>query len=127
MENQKKLDELHNEHKLWINELEFAEDEIKTFRNRLSEVVSKNTKTDVLAPAEHFQNQFIRQQEVIDELKHDVNAEEHKVAVKAQENNVAADHTTLNENDQLVDRMQMFTKLFKELKEEYNVFLAKVM
>ena len=127
MENQKQLDELHKEHKRWIDELEFAKDEIKTFKNRLSEVVSKNTKTDVLAPAEHFQNQFIRQLEVIDELEHDVNAEQHKLVVKARENNVAVDHTTFSENDKLVDRMQMFTKLFKELKDEYNTYLAKVM
>lgn len=123
----KKIDELHAAHLQWIKELDFAKDELKTFRNRLSEVVRKNTKTDVLAPAEHFQNQFIRQLEVIDELKHEINAEEHSLVTSAQGTNVAVDFASAKDNAQLADQMQMFSKLFKELKDEYTKYLAKVL
>ena len=40
METKKHLTELHKEHGLWSKELEFAKDEIKSFNNRLSEVVT---------------------------------------------------------------------------------------
>ncbi|MGB0851359.1 MAG: hypothetical protein ACPGTP_08920, partial [Bacteroidia bacterium] len=78
MTTKKYLHEIHSENKDWIKALDFARDEIETYRNRLGEVTSKNTKTEVLASAEHFQNQFIRHCEVIDELKHDINEEEKK-------------------------------------------------
>jgi hypothetical protein len=127
MENQKYLSELHAEHNEWKQKLNFVKDEIKTYKNRLSEVVSKNSKTDVLAPAEHFQNQFIRHNEVIDELIHDINSEEHKIVENAKVNNVATDHRSAPENMKLVDRMETFDKIYSDLKDEYLTFLTKVM
>ncbi len=123
----KYLSELHQEHLEWLKDLDFVKDEIKTFKNRLAEVVSKNSKTEVLAMAEHFQNQFIRHNEVIDELRHDVNAEEHKIVVNAKENNVATDHRKADENPALVDRMKMFDKIYAELKQEFTTYLSEVL
>lgn len=127
METKKHLTELHKEHGLWSKELEFARDEIKSFNNRLSDVVTANTQTDILANVEHFQNQFIRHNEVIDELLHDVHSEEHKIVEQAKANNVATDHKRAEENLELVDRMQSFTKLFGELKDEFHGFLSQVL
>jgi molybdopterin synthase catalytic subunit len=127
MSTEKYLHEIHNENKQWLKQLEFARDEIKTFKNRLGEITTKNTKTEVLAPAEHFQNQFIRHNEVIDELKHDINAEEHKIVENAKANNVATDHRKVEENASLVDRMDSFNKIWGELKEEYTDYLKKVL
>ncbi|MBT8327271.1 MAG: hypothetical protein KJP21_06075 [Bacteroidia bacterium] len=127
MENQKYLSELHKEHIEWRNQLNFVKDEIKTYKNRLSDVVSKNSKTEVLALAEHFQNQFIRHDEVIDTLLHDINEEEHKIVLMAKDNNVATDHRKADENEKLVDRMQIFDKIYKGLKNEYLEYLTKVM
>ena len=127
MENQKYLSELHKEHIQWKKRLNFVKDEIRTYKNRLSEVVAKNTKTEVLSLAEHFQNQFIRHNEVIDTLLHDVNEEEHKIVMMAKANNVATDHRKADENDKLVDRMETFNKIYDELKNEYMDYLTKVM
>jgi chromosome segregation ATPase len=128
MENQQKyLSELHKEHVEWKKNLEFARDEINTFKNRLEEVVSSNTKSDILAPAEHFQNQFIRHEEVIDTLIHDINQEEHKIAENAKANNVATDHRKADENEGLVDQMKRFDELFAELKNEFSEYLSKVL
>lgn len=127
MTTKKYLHEIHNENKDWIKALEFARDEIETYRNRLGEVTSKNTKTEVLASAEHFQNQFIRHCEVIDELKHDINEEEKKIVENAKANNVATDHRKVEENESLVNRMEAFDKIWSELKDEYNHYLIKVM
>ena len=127
MENQKYISELHKEHIKWKKRLTFVKDEIKTYKNRLSEVVSRNTKTEVLAMAERFQNQFIRHNEVIDTLLHDINEEEHKIVVLAKTNNVATDHQKADENNKLVDRMETFNKIYDELKNEYLEYLIKVM
>lgn len=128
MDNTKKyLSELHNEHNDWGKALDFARDEIKTYKNRLSEVVMANTKTDVLAQVEHFQNQFIRHNEVIDELKHAIHEEEEIIASNAKENNVATDHRKAAENMELLDQMDTFDKIFSELKDEFKSFLSKVL
>lgn len=60
--------DMHFEHLNWRRELAFWEDEIKSFKNRLVEIVKRWTDKNVLAQLEHFQNQFIRHGEVIDTL-----------------------------------------------------------
>ncbi|MFL1895316.1 hypothetical protein ACJRPK_06410 [Aquimarina sp. 2-A2] len=69
-------DVFHFEHQHWRRQLLFWEDELKFFENRLSELVGRWTKKDVLAQLEHFQNQFILHKEVIDTLQHDINVHE---------------------------------------------------
>lgn len=127
MDNQNYISELHKQNGEWKVRLNFVRDEIATYKNRLSEVVSKNTETTILAPAEHFQNQFIRHNEVIDELLHDINAFEHKLVENVKENNIAVDHRKADVNENLVDRMEMFDKIYGELKQEYLDYLTKVM
>ncbi len=127
MSTEKYLQDIHKENLQWLKALDFAKDEIETYRNRLGEITQKNTKTEILAPAEQFQNQFIRHCEVIDELKHDINAEEHKIVENAKANNVATDHRKVTENDALVNRMQQFDKIWNELKSDYTDYLKKVL
>ncbi len=50
---------LHFEHKRWRSELDFWEDELKFFNNRLNELVTRWTKKEVLKQLEHYQNEFI--------------------------------------------------------------------
>lgn len=66
----KKVYDLHEENKEWLNKLAFYKDELKVMQNRVSEIAAKNTAKDVLASVEHFQNQLIIQRNNIDELAH---------------------------------------------------------
>ena len=122
----KYLHEIHQEHRIWIKELEFAEDELSIFTRQLEEVVTKNTKIDVLSKAEQFQNQLTRHQEVIDQLKHDVQKAEHKIVEMAESNTVAPDRKKTNLSKDLVQRMEMFTKLWSELKAHFILYLTQV-
>jgi len=123
---EKYLKDLHNDYKEWKKNLEFYRDEIKTYNHRLEEIITANNKVEVTSQVEHFQHQFIRQNEVIDELVHDINAEEHKIVENAQANNVATDHRKSEVNEKLVDQVQTFDKIFGELKDEFNRFAAEV-
>ena len=60
--------DLFFEHKQWRRELFFWEDEIKSFKNRLSELVVRWTDKKMLAKLEHYQNQFIIQENIINKL-----------------------------------------------------------
>ncbi len=122
---QKYLHELHAEHNQFISELAFAKDEIKTFLHRLEEIVTANNKLEVMQQVEHFQNQFIRHNEVIDELKSEINHAEKKIASIAEANNVATDHRKTDDHTELREQMVTFNKIYSELKTEFNNFLIK--
>ncbi|MBR9861316.1 hypothetical protein GYB22_11325 [bacterium] len=124
---EKYISELHNDHKEWSTQLNFAKDEIQSFNNRLMEVVRSNTKQEVLAPLEQFQNQFIREKEVIDQLLHDINEDENRIVNNAKENNVATDHRKLEVNQDLEDRMSRFNEIFDEMKSNFNKYLSEVL
>ena len=119
------MHELHFEHKIWINELSFYEDEIKIYEHRLEELVMKSRNPDMLAQLEHFQNQFIREKEVIDILKHDINSHEHKLSEYAETHPIAIEHVHFKDHSDLRDRMERFYKIWIELKEEFYAFLLK--
>lgn len=121
------LKDLHEEHKAWLNEVKLYDEEIASFENRLGEVVTKNTNKDLLANLEHFQNSLIRHKEVNDQIKHDINKHEQELAQFAEQNQVALDRKYFEDHPDLRENVQMERKLFAELKDELNNFLAKSM
>ncbi len=122
---QKYIHELHAEHNEFLSVLAFAKDEIKTFKTRLNEVVTANNKQEVMAQVEHFENQFLRHNEVIDELKHEIHECEVRIAKLAEENNVATDHRKTDDHAELRNQMETFNKIYSELKTEFKKFLEK--
>jgi len=61
--------DLHFEHENWQRELNFWEDELKSFHLRLEELVMRWTDQGVLAEIEKFQNQFMIQEKNLIPLK----------------------------------------------------------
>lgn len=116
--------QLHYENKVWKNELLFVADEIKVYENRLSDLVTGNPAKEMLRKLEHFQNQFIREKEVIDHLKHDVNSHEHKLVMWVKDE-MGSEELLAQKHDELMDRMVTFRKIFAELKVEFYEFLAE--
>ncbi|MDP3927890.1 MAG: hypothetical protein Q8R57_02605 [Bacteroidota bacterium] len=125
MENKAHLPEAHAKMIEWVKELAFYKDELKTFQNRLEEVVKGNNKQEVLAEVEHFQNQFIRQNEVVDTLRHDFKQFDNKIAESVLNNPVASDRRSIEIPAELIDQHDMFLKIYKELKTDFEKFLAK--
>lgn len=127
MSEQKYIYELHNDHKMWLSELTLAQDEMKSFGNRLQEIASANTGSEVMSQVEQFQNQFIRENEVVDILKHDIHHAEVSITENISSNTVAVDHRKVSDNAELRDRMTTFHKIFTDLKQEFMAFLAKTL
>lgn len=123
----KHLDILHFEHEKWKSELNFYQDELMSYRNRLEEVSARYTDQEVLRELEQFQNQFILQNEVIDILIHDINEHENILVNNVKENSVASDHRLFGDHGGLRDRMETFLKIYSELKPEFMRYLTKYM
>lgn len=117
---------LHEEHKTWLNKLSFYADDITILQKRLEEVVGKNTDKEVLAMANHFENQFIMRKEQIDEMRHAIKEHEGFIAEKIS-HNPAADHVDLKDHAVERNTMDSFEKLFAETRHEYVSFLSRVM
>jgi hypothetical protein len=125
MSNTLYIKEIHLLHTEWNSVLDLTRDEILSFENRLEEIAKANTGKEMLAQVEHFQNRFIRQKEVVDELRHDIREDELRIAENVKENNVAVEHRKVEENFELKDRVHVFQKIFNEIKSEFLLFLAK--
>jgi hypothetical protein len=118
------LNDLHFEHRLWLNELKFVEDELKIFEHYLEDLTKKGRVQEMLRGLEHFQNQFIRQKEVLDILLHDIKSSERELAAFAKDNPEAAEDLEVDDHEQLHDSMFQFQKLYSELKEKFLAFMA---
>ena len=123
----KHIDELHFEHRLWTNNMKFYNDELTIFENRLEELVQRNTKIEVTSQIEHFQNQFIRQREVAEGLISKCGDHDKFLANQAKDHPIAIDHVLFADHTKLRDEVEMFDKIYKELKGEYMSFLRKWM
>lgn len=119
--------DLHFEHETWAKELVFLKEEVNFFERRLEEIVSKNTDREMLAQLEQFQNRFIRQKEVIDELKHKINVHEDKLQKFVNDHPVAIDHVRFDDHASFRDEMDTNRKLYQDLKSEFFRFMTKWM
>jgi hypothetical protein len=119
------LSDLHFEHKLWLNELNFGADELKIYEHYLEDLVKRHSERDMLQQLEHFQNQFIKEKEVIDTLLHDIRESEHKIAAFAKKHPTSFDDYNLEDHSELRDRMIMFRNIFGELKKKFFEFMSE--
>ncbi|MBX2972693.1 MAG: hypothetical protein KF797_06290 [Flavobacteriales bacterium] len=119
--------DLHSDHKLWLNALEFYKQEVGLLENRIADIAQRNTAQEVMAELEHFQNQYIRQKEVIDTLRNKINHHHDDLEREYKERPVAIEHRLFNDHTAMRDEMDTFEKLYRELKEELFRWLAKWM
>jgi hypothetical protein len=119
--------DLHFEHKQWRSELSFWEDELKTFNNRLEELVKRWTNKNVLAQLEHFQNQFIRHGEFIDTLQHDISVHETNMAAHDEKGENVINRVFAKNHLEFRDRMETQRKIYADLKKEFYRFLSNYM
>ncbi|GLR18688.1 hypothetical protein [Portibacter lacus] len=127
MKNKIYINDLHLDHKVWRNQLNFQKEELTFFKNRLEEIVSRWTDDEVLQQVEHFQNSFLVQSNKIDELLHGINIHADNLVAEAKSNPTAIDHVHFDDHTTQRDQIETQWKLYNELKEEYLNFLRKVM
>ena len=117
------IPKLHLEYRLWMNELNFCKEEIRIFEKQLEELVNRHTDQVSRAQVEHFQNQFIRQKEVIDELKHKLNISERQLAGFVKElSGMGLESIKMDNHGKLRDEIKTFRAIYQDLTEEFRRF-----
>lgn len=119
--------DLHFEHNQWKRELFFWEDELKSFQNRLEELVKRWTKKEMLVQLEHYQNQFILQDDVINTLQDDIHIHEISIAAASKKGKDLLDTTLVKKHIEFRNRMEVQRHIYRDLKKEFFKFLTKYM
>jgi len=116
---------LHFEHEIWRRELFFWEDELIIFNNRLSELVTRWTKKEVLKELEHFQNEFILHGGVIEDLLEDIEVHETRLAGQDLESLDAIDTIMVKRHMEFRKKMEVQEEIYAKLKKGFFRFLTK--
>jgi hypothetical protein len=119
-----KLKQYHHENLTWVRSLEFFKQENSFLKNRLSEVVDITSDREVLAQAEHFQNQFIIKDEFLDQLRHDVHEQERILTEKYVRTGNGVDDYVSNRQRKLREQMEYLERDFSSLRNEFNRYLT---
>mgnify|MGYP006896878565 CR=1 FL=1 len=117
----------HFEHKQWRRELFFWEDEIRSFRNRLSELAVRWTDKEVLAQLEQYQNKFVIQENSIHELEGHINSHEINIAEHTKKGEDVLNQKLVKNHTEYRKRMEIQRNLYNNLKKEFFHFLSKYM
>ncbi|WP_282143315.1 hypothetical protein [Cellulophaga baltica] len=119
--------DLHFEHKLWKSELEFWNDELKSFKNRLAELVTRWTDKDVLAKLEHYQNEFLLHEGVIEDMEETIEEHEMSISGHSDANHESMDVAMVKNHLELRKKMETQRQIYADLKKEFFKFLSKYM
>jgi hypothetical protein len=110
-----------------LSSLDFYKQDIKILKNRLEEIAADNTGREVSVKIEYFQNQFLIQQNNIDELKHKLHENLSNIQNQVQESAGFISETSSADNVELYDQYLMIEKLVNEIRQEFNRFASKWM
>ena len=121
MENNEQLADLHAEHASWQDQILHYKGGLKSMKDELGVIVARHTPRDVPASAEHFQNQFILQRDVLDIMRHDFKQYENKIEEAQKINSTSADPLLEVRNAYSV-RLSDYDKIYRELKNEFESF-----
>ena len=120
-------DDLHFEHNQWRSELAFWEDELKSFTNRLNELITRWTNREVIMQLEHYQNEFILHGKVIDQLQEAIEKHEIRIAGQTQVGQDALDTVMTKKHLEFRNKMETQRQIYANLKKSFFHFLTKYM
>ena len=119
--------DLYFEHKLWRRELFFWEDELRSFKIRLGELVNRSTDKNMLAQLEHYQNQFMIHENKINELQDDINVHETNIASYSKKGENVLDTILVKKHIEFRNHIETQRHIYSDLKKEFFHFLSKYM
>lgn len=119
--------DLHFEHVFWTKELDFWEDELKSFNNRIEELVMRWTDSSVLAQIEKFQNQFLIQENAMNVVRNQIDMHETNMAEHYKINEDVLNKRLVNKHLVIRDQMETQRSIYQNLKKEFFNFLTKYM
>lgn len=119
--------DLHFEHERWMKEILFWKDEMKSFKNRLTEIQERWTDKSVLSRLDQFQNQFMINESKIDEIHDEIEGHEHNIALIVNNEKNFMDRDAYLIHRDIRDRMETERLMMADLKKRFFGFLSRYM
>ncbi len=119
--------DLHFEHVQWKRELLFWKDEIKSFQNRLDEIIIRWTDDKVLAELGQFRHNFLSEIKKIDKLIGAINSHEHNISSHLGANEDCIDRVHLKHHEVFREKLATFRTVYNDFKHKFYLFLTKYM
>lgn len=110
------------DHELWDNEMKFYKNELEIFEHRLEQDVDQLIEKKALRELEHFQNQFIRQNEVLDILNKKVRQNKKSISRETVDGSVFHNSITMEKYKALRTEFEVFEKIYFDLKRNFVDF-----
>lgn len=121
METNEKLADLHAEHASWQESIHDYKEKIREMNDRLGNLLSKLTPHDVPPLAEHFQNQFILQRDVLDIMRHDFKQYENLIENEQKKGDTAS-AVLAQMRKAYKTRIDDFERILNDLSNEFVTF-----
>ena len=125
MSGSKKIEQFLHENITWKRMLDFFNQENSYLKNRLSEVVDRATDKTLISTAEHFQNEFILNDECIQDIGKDIKLQEKSLQLTLAQKKLP-DPKACKVLDKLRNEMFYLEKEFSKLKNEFNQYLLSI-
>ena len=111
---------VHNEHKEWLSQLNFYQDEIKFFQNELVKVIHEhNYSFSSLETVEEYRNILLKKLGQIDEMRHVIMRHERALAFQPE-----MDSDELKDHKEVGRRFSKFVKKYELLRNNFKRFAA---
>ncbi len=111
------------EHQLWKEELAFWEDELNTFRNKLSELITRWTSEEVLAKFNYYQSEFVIHGAVIADLRDAIEIHENNIAEQSDRGDVSLNTILTKKHIEFRNKIEIQSESHAQLKKEFFRFL----
>lgn len=125
--NEINIKHVSNLHSDAIRNLEFYEQELTILQKRLEEIAKDNTGHEVAVSIERFQNQFLIQNNNIDELKHKIKENLKNIEQQVMSSAGFVDQDSMSLNADLYEQYLTLEKIVNEIRHEFNRFASKWM
>lgn len=117
--------DLHFEHETWRRELDFWQDELESFQNRLNELVMLYTDKDIYANVEKFQNQLCIHEEVMNSIGNQIQMHESNMADHYKKNEDSMNRDMVKKHLEIRRRMEIQRDIISEMKKNLFSFLTR--
>ncbi|MDD3723540.1 MAG: hypothetical protein PHW92_13830 [Lutibacter sp.] len=118
-------DNMRFEHQQWKRELIFWKDELISFNNRLSELVTRWEDKKNLTQLSQYQNQFIIHGGVIEDLEETIEKHEMRIVGRSKTGIDALDIQLAKQHIEFRNHIETQREIYAELKKKFFRFLEK--
>lgn len=117
--------DLHFEHENWNRELDFWQDELESFQNRLNELVARHYDKDMYANIEKFQNQLNIHEGVMNSIRNQIQMHESNIADHYRKNEDSMNREMVKKHLEIRNRMENQRDIISEMKKNLFSFLTE--